>query len=150
MPRRSSQDCREVHGRAGTKEYRAWQHAKQRCYSPSDQNFHQYGGRGIKMDVRWQVSFSTFFADMGPCPSGHTLERIDNDGDYAPGNCCWASRLDQARNRRSQVMLMVGGEEISQSELARRLGKTDGTIFYHVQKGLSGDQIVARFVHAQT
>jgi len=47
-------------------------------------------------------------------------------------------------------MLMVGGEEISQSELARRLGKTDGTIFYHVQKGLSGDQIVARFVHAQT
>ena len=81
-------------------EYQSWSHMKQRCQNPGNVGYYNYGGRGIRVCKRWQ-SFENFLADMGVRPDGLTLERIDNDGNYEPDNCKWATRHIQRINSRS-------------------------------------------------
>ena len=89
-----------THGLSGSLEYSSWANMWQRCTNPNDPKFHCYGARGITICERWQ-DFEAFFADMGLRPSAdHSIDRIHNDGNYEPGNCRWATRSQQNKNRR--------------------------------------------------
>lgn len=98
------------HGKSTTKEYRAWGHMKDRCYNNKSKSYHNYGKRGIDVCSEWRESFAVFFFDMGYCPKGHTLERIDNEKGYSFDNCKWATWKEQEANKRTNVVVKHNGQ----------------------------------------
>jgi len=103
-------------------EYRCWHGIKTRCYNARNRSFAYYGARGIRMSEEWRQSFAAFLRDMGPRPSPqHTIERIDNDGHYEPGNCRWATKSDQQWNSRQTRLLTHAGMTLPLSVWAGRL-----------------------------
>ena len=83
-----------------TQERNIWYEMKRRCNDPTRHNYKYYGGRGIKVCQRWQGSFDAFYDDMGARPEGHSIDRVDNSGNYDPNNCRWATMAEQTANRR--------------------------------------------------
>src|SRR5450631_4281635 len=98
-------------GRSKTRTYKCWAYMKTRCLSPGNKDYWKYGGRGIMVCSRWLSSFYSFVEDMGECPSPmHSIDRINNDGNYESGNCRWATPKEQASNRRNNRIINVRGE----------------------------------------
>lgn len=118
-----------THGWSGTKEYGAWSSMRGRCFNPTRPNYADYGGRGITVCARWADSFDNFLADMGSCPDEtYSLDRIDNDGDYGPGNCRWATRAEQANNTRANHFLTYAGRTQTLSQWATERGLRKETL----------------------
>lgn len=134
-----------THGMASTPEYHAWANMRSRCVNTSDKAYANYGGRGIFVCDRWLDSFENFYADMGKRPSArHSLDRIDNDGPYAPENCRWATKKKQQSNRRNNIFITHGGETMTLAEWAVITGISDETIRYRIKAGYSDDRIFER------
>lgn len=115
-----------------------------RCGNPASTSFAAYGGRGIVVCDRWRNDFTAFLADMGPRPSTDlTIERIDNDGPYAPANCRWATRLEQGQNKRNSRHIEAFGERLSASEWARRTGLPRRTITSRLDAGSTPEAALA-------
>lgn len=101
------------HGLIGTKEYAAWTGMRARCLNPKKKTFKYYGGRGISICARWG-SFEKFLKDMGPAPGKeYSIDRINVNGNYDPGNCRWATKKEQSENRRRSIFIEFFGEKRS-------------------------------------
>ena len=120
------------HGLYKSRVYRTWIGMKARCFNRSHPFYRYYGGRGIRICKRW-LRFENFFEDMGEHPKGQTLERIKNNRGYAPGNCRWASRGDQVRNRRNNIRLSFEGRSMCLAEWAHAIGMKPHTLFCRIR-----------------
>lgn len=126
--------AKSTHRMSQTKLYRVWAAMISRCYNRNSSGFEHYGGRGIGVCDRW-FEFENFYRDMGnPLPK-QTLERIDNDADYSPDNCRWATMREQARNRRSTHYLTIDNLSLSIAEWASRTGIKPSIISERVRRG---------------
>jgi hypothetical protein len=132
-----------VHGGSGTAEYNVWKAMLQRCLDPNCNAYENYGGRSIGVCEQWINSFETFLSDVGKRPSPqHTIDRIDNDGNYEPSNVRWATRKDQARNRRSNRILELDGEKKTVAEWAEQYGLNSNTVYGRLAAGWSAGRAV--------
>ena len=125
--------------------YKSWLGMRARCNNPTDRVYRLYGGRGIKVCARWD-DYSVFMEDMGPRPAGHSIDRIDVNGDYCPENCRWADQKTQSQNTRKNVNVTVGDATYCASEWSRRLGLTAGGVHQRAKKR-GGDYIEAIVSH---
>lgn len=107
-----------------------------RCYNPNTRTYATHGARGIKVCKRW-FKFEHFYADMGPRPDGMTLERKNNDGNYTPSNCCWATPKQQGRNRRSNRILEYNGRKQIVADWAREYGMPPLRLWQRLNRGWS-------------
>lgn len=127
------------HGHANggivTAEYRTWTNMRSRCSDSKRVDWHRYGGRGIKVCARWS-DFIMFLCNMGMRPSRqHSLERINNDGDYGPPNCRWATVSEQARNRKTNRIVRFMGKDMTFSEACCRAGIKKTTVHQRLTRG---------------
>lgn len=131
-----------THGMSGTPEYKTWDSMRQRCTNPRNTHWRHYGGRGITVCDRWS-SFEAFLEDMGRRPSrGLSLDRIDVNGNYEPGNCRWATAVEQARNQRRSRVLTAFGRTQHIAEWAQQCGLTMEGIARRLRIGLPPEQAV--------
>lgn len=118
--------------------YRTWLTMKQRCYNPRVSKFDSYGARGIRVCDEWREDFAAFVRDVGPRPSKrHTIERIDNNGNYEPSNVKWATWKQQGRNKRTNVNLTFRGKTQCLAAWAEELGIQFSTLSYRIRVGWS-------------
>jgi hypothetical protein len=117
-------------------EYKVWAGVKRRCLNPNDKVYQAYGGSGVTICQRWSGSFEAFLSDMGLRPTArHTIERKDNSKGYEPGNCRWATRAEQNRNKSNNRPITLGAETKTLSEWAAALGVCHETIRYRLAAG---------------
>lgn len=122
--------------------YKKWKGMIDRCTHKSFSKWEHYGGRGIRVCKRWRSSFEAFLEDMGEAPTGMSLDRINPDGNYTPGNCRWATQKQQARNKRTSVMVTARGETLCVAEWAERVGICETSIHRRLRKGWSHERAV--------
>lgn len=123
------------------KEYKVWCEMKQRCASHNGTEYKNYGARGITVCTEWVESFEDFLQHVGRRPSAwHSLDRIDNNGNYEPGNVRWATREVQNNNRRNCRILTCNGRTMTITQWARELGIGEGTLFLRLKRGWTTDR----------
>lgn len=124
------------HGACDTGTYGSWAAMKRRCMAINSSDYRRYGGRGITVCDRWKT-FVNFLADMGERPLGKSLDRIDNTGNYEPGNCKWSTQKEQASNTRTSVHMTLNGETRTMKEWSRRIGLCYQTLQARYHSGWS-------------
>lgn len=142
------------HGKARrgeqTPEFKVWCQMHTRCRNPKNPQWRNYGGRGIRVCASW-AEFTAFLSDMGERPSvRHSLDRIDQNGNYEPGNCRWATWGEQQRNRRNNNMITWRGETLCLTDWAKRLGISRTGLFNRLYRaGLSVEEAFTVPMHAR-
>lgn len=131
---------RAIHSMTGSRTFVSWDSMKQRCLNPSHNSYDYYGGRGIKVCTAWLDSFEAFLADMCERPKGMTLDRIDPDGNYEPGNCRWATAKDQGNNKRSSRFLTHAGKTQTVAQWADEIGISRQSLRYRLESGWSTEE----------
>lgn len=121
--------------------YKAWQAMMQRCYQASHIEYPSYGGRGIQVCDRWRHGFAAFLSDLGDRPSpSHSIDRLDGTGHYEPGNCRWATRVEQARNRSCNRMVTAFGRTQCIAAWAEETGINAGTLRNRIAVGWDAER----------
>lgn len=133
-----------IHGMTNSPEFRSWLAMLSRCRNPNATGYDRYGGRGIAVCERWD-DFTLFYSDMGPRPSlTHSLDRIDKNGDYCPDNCRWATKEEQANNRRDNQIVIIDGAETTLRRALRQTGNIVDrkTAWRRIQRGWQHEQAI--------
>ncbi len=130
------------HGYYGSPTYLSWYAMKQRCLNPNWREYPRYGGRGIRVCDRW-LAFEGFLADMGERPPGTSIDRIDPNGHYEPGNCRWATKAVQANNCRANRRITVGDETRTAAMWARHTGVPASAIIKRLRRGWEPSRAVS-------
>ncbi|MDO6385620.1 hypothetical protein [Uliginosibacterium sp. 31-12] len=126
------------HKKTGTAEHRAWLSMKRRCTNKNSFAYDKYGGRGITICEAWMDSFLSFFEDMGPRPTDtHSLDRIDVNGNYSPENCRWATKVEQANNKRNNRITEINGKPQTIAIAAREIGITESGLRKRLKRSSS-------------
>lgn len=131
------------HYMRNTKVYQAWIDMVRRCGNPKRDGYSVYGGRGIRVAERWLV-FENFYADMGDPPEGMSLERMDVNGHYEPGNCKWATTQEQSLNTTRSRFVVVDGEKMNVVVAAKRYEISPTTLKWRLDRGWPHDDAVKR------
>ena len=134
-------EINKTHSQSRTKIYQVWRGMKKRCGLESQQNFANYGGRGITVCDRW-LSFENFLQDMGHPPPGMSIERKDVNGNYEPSNCTWATQEQQNSNRRQTIFLEYCGQKNTLVRWARDLGLSRQTVYWRYRQGWPVDEVL--------
>lgn len=143
-------DGHPTHRMTKSPTYRSWSEMKYRVRNPRHHEHHRYGGRGISICSRWMNSFEAFLSDMGPRPSLlYTIDRINNDGNYEPWNCRWATRRTQRRNQARNNFLTYGGKTLCIAAWAEEVGLTRDTLYQRLKAGWSTEDILTRPWHSR-
>ncbi len=137
------------HGMTKTPTYKAWISMRWRCEKPQATGYHRYGGRGIKVCKRWAV-FKNFFVDMGVRPIGTSIDRIDNNGNYIPENCRWATPSQQQQNTRKNRIIQHDGQSMCLYEWARATGLSPQLIRWRLSHGWSIKRTLSKQVNPRT
>lgn len=128
---------RATHGDTQSAEYNVWRKMISRCTNPKVKHYNRYGGRGISVCARW-MSYAAFLADMGRRPSAlHSIERNDNDGNYEPSNCRWATKREQANNRRGNKVITFRGVTMTAAAWTVKLGLSRTAIYDRLRRNWS-------------
>lgn len=132
-----------------TASYRSWARMIQRCHNPNNTNWKYYGGRGIAVCDRWRT-YENFVADMGEPPIGHSIERLEVNGNYEPSNCIWADHRTQMRNTRKTVTIVLNGERMTFSEAAKNLRVQKTTMYDRMRRHqITHQQVVNHYAGLQ-
>jgi hypothetical protein len=137
------------HGQSGkyrTKEYVAWCAIRSRCYNDKNPGYKNYGGRGVIICEKWKYDFDSFLLDMGLAPTKqHSIERINNDGNYEPANCKWATPAEQSRNKRNNILVTYNGEELPLKTWCSKLNMTCQTASRYLNRGMTFEDIANNY-----
>lgn len=136
--------AKHKHGMTETSTYRSWGGMKQRCYNPNNHKYLLYGAIGITVSDDWLNSFEKFLEDMGECPAGMSLDRIDVTKGYCKENCRWATQKQQQNNRRNNVIITIGEKPMTLSEYCEANGLSKDKVQRRLSKGWSQERAVQK------
>jgi hypothetical protein len=137
-------DRNTVHGMSGrSRAYRSWKDMRQRCNNPNNSDWAAYGGRGVRVCPLWD-DFTVFFSEMGECPDGHSIDRIDVNLGYSKANCRWATAKTQANNKRSNRVIEFGGKSATLQGWADETGILRETIAARIDAGWTVEESLSR------